>query len=102
VAKDKKRLIKRLIKPIEELDQAVQGPERVFNLAHNAEGGMIRLPDSSHDQSIHQAVRELLEGGNSAELRRFQETTMKVNQIITVSGAVTECHTLTQASGSTK
>jgi len=105
LAKDNKRLIRRLIKPIEELNKTVQAEERVFNLAHNAQGGMIRMPDSSHDQGIHQAVRELLEGGNSAELvelRRFQETTMKVNQIITVSGVMTERHTLTQASGSTR
>ena len=102
LAKDNKRLIRRLIKPIEELNKTVQAEERVFNLAHNAQGGMIRMPDSSHDQGIHQAVRELLEGGNSSALRQFQETSMKVNQIITVSGVMTESYALTEASGSTR
>ncbi len=73
----------------------VQVAERDFNLVHNAQGGTIRMPDLSHDQTIHQAVRELLEGGNSAMLRRFQETSMIMNQIITVSGVVTERHALT-------
>ena len=96
-ARDNKRLLKRLIKPIEELNKTVQiaTAERDFYFAHNAEGGMIRLPDMSHDQNIHQAVRELLEGGNSAMLRRFQETSMKMNQIITVSGVVTGRRALT-------
>ena len=94
-ARDNKRLLKRLIKPIEELSQVVQVAERNFDLAHNAQGGTIRLPDISHGQDIHQAVRELLEGGNSAMLRRFQETSMIMNQIITVSGVVTERNALT-------
>ena len=87
-----------------ELNKTVQAAERGFDLAHNAQGGMIRMPDSSHDQDIHQAVRELLERANSAELRelrRFQETSVRMNQIITVSGVVEEFHPLIQASGST-
>jgi hypothetical protein len=103
VEKDKNRLIERLIKPIEELNQTVQAEEWVFKLTHNSQRRMIHMPDSSYDQCIRQAVREPLEEGNSAELRRFQLASMEVNQIITVlSGAVTERHTLTQASGSTR
>jgi len=101
-AKDDKRLTRRLIKLMEELNKTVQAAERSFDLAHNAQGGTIRLPDKSHDLATHQAVRQLLEGANSAELRRFQETSVKMNQIITVSGVVAECHTLTQAPGNTR
>jgi hypothetical protein len=97
-AKDDKWLVQTLIETM----KTVQGAERGFDLAHNAQGGTIRMLDISHDQDIHQAVRELLEGANSAELRRFQETSVKMNQIISVSGVVTECHTLTQASGNTR
>jgi len=92
-AKDDERLLKRLIKLMGELNTTVQAAERAFDLAHNAQGGMIRMPDSSHDQDIHQAVRELLERANSTELgelRRFQETSVKMNQIITVSGMAKE------------
>ena len=92
-AKDDERLLKRLVKLMGELNTTVQAAERAFDLAHNAQGGMIRLPDSSHDQDIHQAVRELLERENSAELgelRQFQETSVKMNQIITVSGMAKE------------
>ena len=84
-AKDDKRLIKRLVKLMEELNKTVQGAELEFDLAHNAEGGTIRMPDDSHDQAIHRAVGELLGGAYSSELRRFQETSVRVNQIITVS-----------------
>jgi hypothetical protein len=87
-AKDDKRLIKRLVKLIEGLNKTVQGAERDFDLAHNAKGGEIRMPDSSHDHAIHQAVRELLQGSDSSELRRFQETSVKMNQIIEVSRVV--------------
>ena len=104
-AKDDERLLKRLIKLMGELNTTVQAAERAFDLAPNAQGGIIRLPDNSHDQDIHKAVRELLERANSTELgelRRFQETSVKMNRIITVSGVETERHTLTQASGSTR
>jgi len=101
-AKDDKRLTRRLQKLIEELNKTVEAAERGFNLAHNAQGGTIRLPDTSHDQAIHQAVRELLEGANSVVLRRFQENSVKVNQIIRVSGVVAGCNTLTRASGNTR
>ncbi len=50
----------------------VQFAARDFNLAYNAQGGAIHMPDLPHDQTIHQAIRELLEDGNSAMLRRFQ------------------------------
>jgi len=103
-AKDDERLIKRLVKLMGELNTTVQAAERAFDLAHNAQGGMIRFPDNSHDQDIHQAVRELLKRANSTELgelRRFQETSVKMNRIITVSGVAKERSTLTQASGST-
>jgi len=72
-----------------------------FDLAHNAQGGTICMPSSSHNQAIHQAVHELLEGG-SPELRRFQETAVKMNQVIDVSGVVAGCNTLTRASASTR
>jgi hypothetical protein len=88
-AKDNERLLKRLIKLMEELNKTVQAAERGFDLAHNAQGGTIRMPDSLHDQDIHRAVRELLERADNAELgelRRFQESSVKMNQIITVSG----------------
>ena len=88
-AKDNKRFLKRLIKPIEELNKTVQVAERGFHLAHNAQGGTIRMPDLSHDRDVHQAVRELLEGGGSVVLRQFQETSMIMNQIIAVSGVAT-------------
>jgi len=104
-AKDDERRLKRLIKLMGELNATVQAAERAFDLAHNAQGGMIRMPDSSYNQDIHQDVRELLERGNSTELgelRRFQETSMKMNRMITVSGVVTERYSLTQASGSTR
>jgi hypothetical protein len=100
--KDNKRLIRRLIKPMEELNKTVQAAEWDFNLAHNTQGGMIRMPDYSHDEAIHKRVRELLEGSNSAELRRFQEASVEINRIITVSGVVTECHMLTQVPGYTR
>ena len=101
-AKDDKRLTRRLVKLMEELNMTVQPAERSFDLAHNAQGGIIRLPDKSHNQAIHQAVRQLLEGAGSADLmRRFHETFVKMNQIITVSGVVVERYTLTQASGNT-
>ena len=60
------------------------------------------MPDMSLDPDIYQEFIQLLEGENNEKLRRFQETTMKLNQIFTVSGVVTEYHTLTQASGNTK
>jgi len=107
-AKDNKRFIRRLINLLEEFDSTDQAAEWNFNLAHNAQGGTVRMPDISYHQAIYQEVCELLKGGSSAELaelRRFQEITMKVNQIITVSEVsevVTERHTLTQASGSTR
>ena len=101
-AKDKKRFIKRLIKTMEEFNKPVQGPERDFNFAHTAQGGTIRIPDSSHDQAIHEAFRELIESGESEPLRRFQETSVKMNQILTVSGVVTGRHKLTKCSGNTK
>ena len=100
--KDDDRLRRRLIKLVEEFNKTVQAAERGFDLAHNAQGGTIRIPDPSHDQAIHQAVFELLGGAKSVELRRFQETSVIVNQVITVSGAVTECYTLTDASGNTR
>jgi hypothetical protein len=87
---------------MEELYKTVQVAERSFDLAHNAQSGSIILPDPSHDQAIHQAVRELLDGANSEKLRQFQESTAKMNQIITVSGVVTECRTLTQTSENTR
>ena len=80
----------------------VQPAARDFGLAHNIQGGTIRMPDSSHDQAVHQAVRELIESGNSAALRQFQETSMKMNQIITVSRVVTEYHALTKGSENTR
>ena len=64
--------------------------ERDPNPAHNAQGGTIRMPDISQYQAIHQEARELLEGGNREELRRFQETSAKINQLLTVSGVLTE------------
>ena len=100
--KDDKRLIKRLIKLMGELNKTVQAAERDLDLGHNAQGETIRMPDTSHEKRIHQAVRELLAGSNSAELRYFQETSVKMNQIITVSGVVTEHHMLTQVSGNTR
>lgn len=96
-AKDDKRLLRRLTKLMEELNKTVQPVERTFDLAHNAQGGTIRMPDNSHDQAIHQAVRELLEGASSSELRRFQETSVIMNQIITVSRVVIKWQMLTQS-----
>jgi len=101
-AKDNKRFIRRLINLLEEFNTTVQAAERNFNLAHNAEGGTIRMPDISHHRAIYQEVRDLLKGESNIELRRFQEASMQVNHIITVSGVVTESHTLTQASGNTR
>ena len=86
-AKDGNRLRRRLIKLMEEFNKMVQAAE---------------ILDPSHDQAIHQAVFELLGGAKSVELRRFQETLVIVNQVITVSGAVTECYTLTDASRNTR
>ncbi len=60
------------------------------------------MPDVSHHPDIYQEFSDLLEGENSEKLRRLQEGSMKVNQMITVSGVATEYHTLTQASGDTK
>ena len=60
------------------------------------------MPDISTDPAIYQEFSGLLEGENNEKLRRLQEASMKVNQMITVSGVVTEYHTLTQASGNTK
>ena len=94
-AKDNTRFTKRLIKLLEEFNKTVQATERDFNLAHNVQGGTIRMPGLSHHQAISdQEFRELIKGGTSTELRRFQEASMKVNQRITVSGAVTECQAL--------
>jgi len=101
-AKDNKRFIRRLINLLEEFNTTVQAAERNFNLAHNAEGGTIRMPDISHHRAIYQEVRDLLKGESNIELRRFQEASMQVNHIITVSGVVTERHMLTQASGNTR
>jgi len=75
----------RLIKLMQELDDTVQPAEQAFDLAHNAHSGMIRMPGDSDDQYIHRAIHELLIGSNSAMLRRFQENSVKVNRIITVS-----------------
>jgi hypothetical protein len=85
-AKDDKRLIKRLIKLVQEFNKTVQAAERNFDFGPNAQGGTIRIPDASHNQAIHRAVRELLEGSGSGELRRFQENSVIVNQVIKVSG----------------
>ena len=95
VAKDSERLLKRLIKLMGELNKTVQPAEEGYNLRHNARGGLIRMPDISHDQDIHQAVRELLERSDKAELRElrlFQEASATLNQIITVSWVVTKRH----------
>ena len=102
-AKDNERFIKRLINLLE-VDQTVQAgaAERDFNLTHNALGGTIRMPDISHHPDIHREFIGLLEGENNEKLRRLQEASMKVNQMITVGGVVIEYHTLTQASGNTK
>ena len=97
--KDDERPFGSLIKRMEELKKIA---ERGFDLGHNAQGGTISTPDVSHDQAIQQAVRELLEGTKSAKLRNCLETSIKMNQTTTVSGVVTECHMLTQASGSTR
>ena len=102
VGRDSERFISRLVERLEVVNKTAQATGQDFNLAHNAQGGMIRIPGSSLDQAIHQAVRELLESGNSAALRRFQETSMKMNQIITVSGVVTERHKLTKCPGNTR
>ena len=101
-AKDNKRFIRRLKTLLEEFNKTVRAAERDYNLTHNAQGGTIRMPDISHHPAIYQEVSELLKGENNLELRRFQEASMKVNQIITVSGVVTKYHTLKQASGNTK
>ena len=101
-AKDNKKFIKRLANLLEEFNETVQAAEQNFNLRHNAEGGTIRMPDIAHHQAIYQEVSELLEGEGNIQLRQFQEASMQVNQIITVSGVVTECHALTQASESTR
>ena len=85
VAKDNKRLIRRLVKLSKELNETVQADEQNFNLAHNAKGRTIRMPDMVHYPDIYQEVRELLEGEGSIELRRFQEASMKADQIIAVS-----------------
>ena len=101
-AKDDQRLLRRLVKLMGELNKTVEGAELEFELAHNAEGGIIRMPGDSHDPAIHRAVRELLGGAQSSELRRFQETSARVNQIITVSRVMMECQTLIPASGRTR
>ena len=84
---------------MEALNKMVQAAECSFDLAHSAHDGNIRIPHKSHDLAIHQAVRQFLEGANNAELGRFQGASVKMNQIIAVSGVVVEVHTLTQASG---
>ena len=94
-AKDDKRLIMRLIKLMQELDDTVQPAEQAFDLTHNAHSGMIRMPGDSDDQYIHRAIHELLIGSNSAMLKRFQEDSVKMNQIIRVSGVVNGYRTLT-------
>ena len=85
----------RLIKLIQELDDTVQPAEQAFDLKHNAHSGIIRMPSDSDDQYIHRAIHELLVGSNSAMLRRLQEDSVKMNQIIRVSGVVNEYCTLT-------
>ena len=95
-ATDSERLLKRVIVLKEELNQMVQPEERYFDLAHNAVGGRIRMPDSSHGPGIHQAVRELLEREYSA----ISGGSQQINQVLTVSGVVEEFHPLTRASGS--
>ena len=97
--KDDEWSYRRIFKRMEELNKIA---ERGVDLGHNAQGGTISMPDISHDQAIPQAVREVLEGTEAAKLRNFQETSMKMNQIITVSGVVTEHHMLTQVSGNTR
>jgi hypothetical protein len=92
VAKDNKRFIRHLINLLEEFDKTVQAAERDFNLAHNAQGGTIRTPDISRHQTIHQEVCELLKKEGNIDLRRFQEASTKLNQVITVSGMVTQRH----------
>lgn len=101
-AKDDKRLTKRLIKLMEELDDTVQSAERGFDLAHNAQCGTIRMPGDSHDQHIHQAVRGLLMGSNSVVLRHFQENSVKMNQIITVNRVLNQQHVLIYHSANTR
>jgi len=86
---------------MEDLDNTVQSAERGFDLAHNAQSGTIRMPGDSHEQEIHQAVRELI-GSNSAVLRRFQENSVKMNQIITVSRVLNPYHALTYPSANTE
>ena len=99
VGKDSERFMSRLVQRLEAVNKAAQATGQDINLAHNAQGGTIRIPGSSLDQAIHEALRELLESGDSAALRRFQETSMKMNQILTVSGVVPERHKLTKCSG---
>ena len=101
-AKVNKRLLKRLTKPILELNKTVYAANWDFMLGHNVHGGKVRMPGLSHDQTIHQAVHELFEGGNSAMLREFQETSMLMNQAIAVGGVVTVDYALMRASGSTR
>ena len=94
-AKDNKKLIRRLVNLLEEFNETLQVAEQNFNLVHNAKGGTIRMPDMAHHQAIYQEVSELLKGESNIELLRFQEATMKVNQIIVVSEAVRGCYALT-------